>query len=300
MADHFQFDPWKSIKADSGTWYKAIQLLGVGGNAATFLALCTSGPRKGLFFAIKVFRKLSKPERKQSFLEEAKYLRTCDHPSIMRLFDEGTYYDHNPFIVLEYLPKTLTDVMRGGCRIIDKISYAMQLTSAIGYLSGQEPPVVHRDIKPGNIFIKGDACVLGDFGLMKRLDHTGEEDKSILKESIGAGMPYYYRTPDLVDYLLGKAALSSKTDVFQLGLVLAHLFTGRNPHIAKEDFTAPIELEHLGTIPGEFGASIAGLIRRMLILDPSKRPAASELEDGWQGVFHDSVELARKLEGRVF
>jgi serine/threonine protein kinase len=195
---------------------------------------------------------------------------------------------------------TLGNAMRAGLSLIQKITYAMQLTAAIEYLSSQNPPVVHRDIKPANIFIKGDSCVLGDFGLMKRLDQTGEEDKSIIKESIGVGMPFHYRTPDLVDYLLGKAVLSAKTDVFQLGLVLAHLFTGRNPLIANSDFTAPVELEQLGLIPGELGSSIAGLIKRMLIIDSDKRPPVSELQDPWQGVFRDSVELAWRLEGRVF
>ena len=90
MADHFELETWKSVQADSGRWYKSIELLGTGGNAATFLACCTSTPLKGLLFAIKVFRRLSKPERRNSFLEEARFLRTCDHPSVMRVFDEGT------------------------------------------------------------------------------------------------------------------------------------------------------------------------------------------------------------------
>lgn len=298
--DHFQFDPWKSIHANSGKWYESIELLGVGGNAATFLARCTSSPERGVLFAIKVFRKLSKPERKDSFLAEARFLRESSHPAIMRVFDEGTYYDQNPFIVVEYLPATLAHVIRTGAPIIEKISYSMQLLSAVEFLAVQTPPVAHRDIKPSNIFIKGASCVLGDFGLMKRLDSEDEQDKQLVKASVGLGMPYNYRTPELVAYLNGTAPLTTKTDVFQLGLVLAQLFTRRNPLKPSVEFTDPIELEPLGSIPSKLGGSIAALVNRMLILSADERPSAGELLDGWQGLFRNAVDQAHLLEDRAF
>lgn len=295
MSDHFEFEPWKCFKSDSGTWYSAIELLGVGGNAATFLACCTSAPKKGLLFAVKVFRKLSKPERRDSFLEEAKFLQTCDHPAVMRTYDEGVYYD-NPFVVMEYLPQTLAVVMRKGCSIVEKVAFAIQLVSALEYLDSLDPKVVHRDIKPANIFIKGGSCVLGDFGLMKRLT----DDPTIIKESLGPGMAFFYRTPDLVAYLKGESPITTKSDVFQLGLVLAHLFTGWNPAKASHDFTSAVELQPLDHIPSKLGGSIAGLLKRMLIFDPNGRPAAREIIDGWQGAFRSAVDAAHNVEDRVF
>jgi len=47
--------------------------------------------------------------------------------------------------------------------------------------------VVHRDIKPHNIFVKGASAVLGDFGLMKLLDGNAEADREIFEESVGQG-----------------------------------------------------------------------------------------------------------------
>ena len=187
-----------------------------------------------MLFAVKVFRNLSRPDRRHSFLEEARFLQTCDHPAIIRTYDEGVYYE-NPFVVMEYLPRTLAQVMRRGCGIVEKVAFAIQLVSALEYLDSLDPKVVHRDIKPPNIFIKGGSCVLGDFGLMKRLT----DDPSIIKESLGPGMAYYYRTPDLVAYLRGGAPVTTKSDVFQLGLVLAHLFTGWNPEKVSHEFTDP-------------------------------------------------------------
>jgi serine/threonine-protein kinase len=299
MSDHFKLDSWKSVQADSGQWFKAIETLGAGGNAATFLAYSTT-PQKGVLYAIKVFRKLSKPERRESFKDELKFLRTCDHPAILRVFDEGVYNDKNPFIVMEYLPQTLRVAMRSHIFIAWKISYAMQLLSALDYLGGLNPPVVHRDIKPENIFIKGQSCVLGDFGLLKRLDDDDEQDKKILKESLGVGMPRYYRTPDLVAYLRGDEKLTSKSDVFQLGLVVAELFTGRNPAKSYRNFTDDVELNPLGNIPSAMGGLIASIIKDMLEVDPNNRPAPRQLLDRWETAFTRVVDLVHNIENRAF
>ena len=69
MSDFFQLAIGQSVKAESGTWYKNVQVLGHGGNASTFLALATSGPHKGVLFAIKVFRKISSKARREAFLQ---------------------------------------------------------------------------------------------------------------------------------------------------------------------------------------------------------------------------------------
>ncbi len=57
--DSIFFDVGQGIKADSGHWYKAIQLLGTGGNAVTYLVVGSDGPHRGVLFALKVFRKSS-------------------------------------------------------------------------------------------------------------------------------------------------------------------------------------------------------------------------------------------------
>jgi serine/threonine protein kinase len=108
----------------------------------------------------------------------------------------------------------------GQTTVVVKISIALQLLSALAYLERQTPPVVHRDIKPQNIFFKGRSAVLGDFGLMKRV---ADSDDGAYKESLGAGMPFRYRTPDQVAYLNGQTALTPKSDVFQLGRVQSQI-----------------------------------------------------------------------------
>lgn len=308
MSDFFRLDIGQSIKAESGVWYRSVQILGHGGNASTFLALATSGPHKGVLFAIKVFRKISSSVRKEAFLQEVNFLKAADHPSIMRVYDAGIFVkragplNHEyPFVAAEYLPQTLADVLRAGSSSIpERISYALQLLSALTYLATNEPAVVHRDIKPQNIFVKGGSSVLGDFGLMKLMDTGDESDREVLKESEVPGMPFYYRTPDLVAYARKESGITPKSDVFQLGLVLTELFTGRNPGKRPTTILDPVELDPIGTVPGALGGGVAALLRRMLVFNPSEREAAAELMDGWQGVMNDAVERSHALEGRVF
>lgn len=113
-------------------------------------------------------------------------------------------------------------------------------------------------------------------------------------------MPYRYRTPDQVAYLKNEVQLTSKSDVYQLGLVLAELFTGRNPQRPAGDFKDPVELDKLGKIPGQHGNSIASILERMLDQDTNKRDHASQLFKYWEGIFGNAVKQANALEGRAF
>lgn len=302
MQDALRFGFRQGLHAHSGTRYENLQPLGRGGSAETYLILATSGPHRGLLFALKIFRRLSKPDWRVRFLREIAFLRGCHHPAIMRVFDEGLYLEEHPFVVAEYLPQTLASVLRGQHEMVRKLSYALQLLSALDYLARPDVAVVHRDIKPPNIFLKGGSCVLGDFGLLKHHDPDPDTDRQMLQESLGPRMPRTYRTPDLVAYLNGGSPPTPKSDVFQLGLVLAELFTSKNPQkaIPGDDFAAPVELEPLGYIPGALGRPIKALLEQMLHPGPDDRPSASQLAGRWRDLFLDAAKRAHALEGRVF
>jgi serine/threonine protein kinase len=282
--------------------YTCLQKLGVGGTAETYLMLASSGPLRGQLFAVKVFRRLSKPEWRQNFLDEVKFLQGCSHPAVMRVFDEGLFLDEHPFVVAEYLPGTLGNVLRTAPQMMTKMAYAVQLISALEYLSTPAITVVHRDIKPANVFIKGGSCVLGDFGLMKRLKVDLELDQEMLGvASVGPRMPRNYRTPDLVEYYKGGAVPTGKSDIYQLGLLFAEMFAGTNPQkpMSKGDYKEPIELNPF-FIPGGLGLPIKNLIMPMLEEDPAGRPTAAELVVPWQGLFLEAAKRSHALDGRVF
>jgi serine/threonine protein kinase len=293
----------QGIISASGSWYNALQPLGQGGNAVTYLVVGGSGPYQGTPFAAKVFRRVSKPERRASFLKESQFLRECGHPGVLRVFDEGVYRDDHPFVVTEYLPHTLAEVIRSSsANLVDKLSFTLQLLSTLDYLASLDQPAIHRDIKPSNVFVKGKSCVLGDFGLMKRFGGAEDDSQSAIKESVGPGMPFFYRTPDLVAYAKGESVPTPKSDVYQLGLVVAELFTGRNPQLRAEndELLSDVRLDSIAYFPGAFYEPIANLITTMLQHNSSERPSAGELLPAWRDLFFNAARQLRALEGKVF
>lgn len=294
----------QAIKSKSGEWYKCVQHLGTGGNAASFLVLSTSGQNKGSLFALKIFQRVSDADRLAKFHVEIAFLEKCSHPSIMKVYDSGEFApigQNHPFVVMEYLPAHLhAEMRRGTLDMTAKLSLATQLASALAYLDRLYPKIIHRDIKPQNIFIKGKSCVLGDFGLMKICSpHGNAADTDREDMSSYIGMPFYYRTPDLVAYTRGEAELTTASDVYQLGLVLAELFSGRNPCKVPNNKLDPVELEPVGRIPGVLGTRIVHVIEKMLALTPSDREPIGKLLDHWTGVFESAVEMAHALNGRA-
>ncbi|MEQ8210069.1 MAG: protein kinase [Lacipirellulaceae bacterium] len=303
--DQLKLEFKETIESNSGTWYSNLQFLGKGGAAVTYLMLATNGSNEGTTFALKIFRRVSKPERRDAFLKEVGFLRTCEHPCVMRVFDEGLYQDDCPFVVAEYLPRTLLDVIRSNnSSLVEKLSFSLQLLSSLNYLSELDDQVVHRDIKPKNIFVKGRSCVLGDFGLMKLVSDQSADEQAgeFMKQSVGPGMPFFHRTPDLVEYAKGESQLSVASDVFQMGLALAQLFTGRNPQkrAANNQHLSKVELEKLRFVPGMLGPQIADLIKNMLEFNPEKRISVRDALAVCSGLFITAAERSNALEGRIF
>jgi serine/threonine-protein kinase len=267
--------------------YVKMRNLGSGGSSNTYLTLATSGPHKGVTFAVKVFgpRKSEREDAwRLNFMREVHVLRDCDHPAIMRVFDEGMYLDQFPFVVMEFLPETLSKAMpQGSLTDAERLSIVMQLLSALNYLSRRDPAVVHRDIKPSNIFLKKDSCVLGDFGLILQVDESRLPGSG--KVSAGAPeMARYYRTPELVAYHLGGPAPPPKSDIFQLGLVAAELFTGKNP-LLPDNPEKPLRIEAIKEASGPLGTSVKSLLEQMLLVEAKHRPNAADLLGMWQELY---------------
>lgn len=81
IQDHFALDHLQSVKAESGWWYYNNRFLGKGGNGTAFLVTASSGPYFGLQLVLKVFHHISRPERRQAFLNEIRHLRQLNHPA---------------------------------------------------------------------------------------------------------------------------------------------------------------------------------------------------------------------------
>ena len=292
----------QSLESETGNFYRVLRFLGNGGNAFSYLVVCTSGSHRGLLFVAKVLYNLSSPKRIERFDREANFLKTTTHPSILRHHDSGKYIikrDNTtyPFIITNYMPDTLEMcIKKDSIGFPEKILFSCNLLNALIFLRNKN--IIHRDIKPGNIFIDNHNAILGDFGLLKDLSSNDpsqiEDDIQCLNESLTNGedgyvaMPHFYRTPELVKFANGEDTLHIESDVFQLGLVLAEMFTGENP-LVPGDIKSQVSLNRIGYIKdaGNHGGLVFNSIKEMLSLDYSKRPHPDKTLDHFLQIYDD-------------
>jgi len=290
--------------------YRVIRPLGEGGNAQAYQVMGTKGGTfEGQSLAAKVLVNVNSDERMRRFKEELEFLSKYPHPGLVPIHDSGTYfsaYGNHPFYICPLYADTLRDIMRTRkCDLITKLSYSVQLSGTITFLQKLPIPVVHRDIKPDNIFMNGQSVILGDFGLVKTL-RTGslnDTDRELLVDSLDSfapAMPINYRTPDIVDYVTKKIPLTPQTDVYQLGLVLYELFHGDNPQSKVEQSMklSPVTLgRQLAFLPGVFGQATSAVLHRLLVMEPSSRLTAEQALRDLSIVLQDALEDRLKKTG---
>ncbi len=194
--------------------------------------------------AIKVFaQRLDEADLVHRFKQELSICRSLAHPNIIRLHDIGAHAGRK-FISMELLAgASLKSLMKKvlGHRVA--VQLLQQASAGLGaaHLRG----VVHRDVKPDNLFVTTEGIVkVMDFGLAKRLAALEDDVTSeVTVTGFVGGSPAYMAPEQITDF----GGASFPADIYSLGVVAYELFTGIRPFRHKE--RAKMFQMHLNEVP---------------------------------------------------
>ena len=253
--------------------FDILERLGEGGMGVVYKARDTHLDR---FVAIKVLPadKVTDPERRRRFVQEAKAASALQHPNIITVHDIAQA-DGLDVIVMEHVEGKTLDAMipRAGMRLGDALPIAAQIARALAAAHAQG--IIHRDIKPENVMVTpgGTAKVL-DFGVAKlteiAIPGPGAETRSP-ETRTGEGIiigTAAYMSPEQAE---GKPA-DARSDIFSFGAVLYEMVAGRRAFTGESTISTLSAVLHLEPRPLDgLPHDLETCIRRCLRKDPDKR-----------------------------
>ncbi len=258
--------------------YEIQDLLGQGGFAVVYAARHVQMNRS---VALKVLSGAGHARGgHERFLQEARCIAAIDHPNIVRIHDCRMVTDGQAYIAAQMLDGwDLDQELESLGPMSPRRALSLLIPCLDGLASAHAAGIVHKDIKPSNLFVHRPAgsyerLVLLDFGASAEL--FGDQDRLTSKlELVGT---VQYLSPEYIDRHLVTPAM----DVYQMGLILVEMLTGRRAVEAEHPFQA-LNMHCRGAldIPAEIRRGPLGaVLAKALALDPEERYAdASQLRD---------------------
>ena len=192
------------------------------------------------------------------------------HTNLVTVFDIRTDTDGDHWVVMEYvtgrsLDQVLADHPRG-LPVDDVQSWLSGIAAGVGFL--HDRGIVHRDVKPANIYMENGVVKVGDMGLSK---YISPSRRSAHTQSVGT---VYYMAPEVA-----RGRYGPEVDVYALAVILYEMLTGRVPFDGET--TAEILMKHLSEPPdlSPVPERFRPLLAHALEKDPAKRtPNVAELD----------------------
>jgi CheY-like chemotaxis protein len=254
-------DPWIGR---SVSHYRIIERMGGGGMGIIYRA---RDDRLDRTVALKFISPAIRADARarDRFREEARAASALDHPNICTIHDIGETGDGSQFIVMAaYEGDTLRSRLdRGPLPPTDALDVARQVAGALA--AAHQRGIVHRDVKPDNVFLTRDGVVkLLDFGLARMADQRMSGSGSLVGTVA-------YMSPEQA----AGGRTDARTDVWSLGVMLYEALTGERPfrgdtpgEVLDRIRTAEPDLSSLGP---EVPPGVTAVLRRALTRDPEER-----------------------------
>ena len=207
--------------------YRLMRQIGSGGMAVVYLAERADGQFEQQVALKRIRRGIDTQDMILRFDQERQILALAQHPNIAQLLDGGVGPDGRPYFVMEYVEGRPIDVYcdEERVQVAGRLKLFLQVAQAISY--AHRNLVVHRDIKPSNILVTQDGhAKLLDFGIAKLLDADAAPGETPLTRSYTRLMTPVYASPEQVR----GQPVTTASDIYQLGLLLYELLTGRWPY----------------------------------------------------------------------
>jgi len=252
--------------------YRILESLGQGGMAEVYRAIDDT---LGMVVVVKENRFVS-PEAIRQFHREARLLAALRHPNLPRVTDHFSIEGQGQYLVMDFITgedlRARLERMGGALPEEEALRWARGILSALIYMHSRQPPVIHRDIKPGNIKIASDGTAfLVDFGLAKEYDPTASTTLGARAYTPGFAPPEQY----------GQGRTDVRTDIYSLSATLYTVLTGALPSDGLERAMGNEHLVPLRDLNPSVSPHVAAAIERALAIIPQDRfPSADEFAQG--------------------
>jgi eukaryotic-like serine/threonine-protein kinase len=258
-----------------GKW-RLERLLGVGGMAAVYVAVHKIGRRD----AIKILHPeiAASKELAARFEQEAHAVNRFHHPGAVEILDIDVTEDGAPFLVMELLAgeSIETRIARQLLGVEDTLRIADELLDVLA--AAHATGIVHRDIKPDNLFLLNDGRLkVLDFGIARMRQGAPNAVHTRVGVTIGT---LSYMPPEQV---AGKE-IDPRTDLFAVGCTLFRMLTGRSPHEGDTELELMVKMATepapaLGQVAPSMPADLCMVIDRSLAFDRDRRyPDAATMQ----------------------
>lgn len=246
--------------------YRIVDILGQGGMGAVYRAI-----DENLNVEVAVKDNLfTSEEYARQFRREAIILASLRHPNLPRVTDHFAVPGQGQYLVMDFIEgEDLRHRMErvGPLPEEEVVTIGAAVCDALRYMGSRNPPVIHRDIKPGNVRITPEGHIfLVDFGLAKTLLGSQMTTTGARAMTPGYSPPEQY----------GTARTDQRSDIYSLGATLYAALTGNTPEDALARAMDQVELTPVRKHNPRVSKKLAAVIEKALQIHPEDRYQTAE------------------------